>query len=277
MGRAEGRRRLIVNADDFGGSHAINEAVSRAHREGVLTTASLMVAGDAFDEAVAIARAMPSLGVGLHLTLVHGAAVLSHGRNPGLTGPDGRFSDNAPMAGFRYWARRDLREALRAEIGAQFERFRETGLPLDHVNGHLHLHLHPVVLGLLEERAREWGVERARLTRDSLRLSLRIQRGRWFYRLSHALVFGFLARRAARVYARMGVRHTDGVFGLFADGAVDEAYLLRLLPAMPPGDFEIYSHPSTDLFPREMEALLSPGVRRAMDELGWERVRHLDL
>lgn len=277
MGRPERRRRLIVNADDFGRSRSINEAVLRAHREGILTTASLMVAGDAFDEAVAMARATPTLGVGLHLTLVHGFSVLPPNRIQGLVTPDRRFSDHAPLAGFRYWARRDLRESLRAEMAAQFERFRSTGLPLDHVNGHLHLHLHPVVFEILMGHAKEWGVDRVRLTRDSLAISRGIQRGRWMYRLSHALIFGLLSGRAAPELARLGIRHTDAVYGLLADGVVDEGYLLRLLPRMNVGDVELYAHPSMDRFRHEFDALVSPRVKRGLDDAGWERVRYWDL
>lgn len=277
MGRPEGRRRLVVNADDFGRSRSINEAVLRAHREGILTTASLMVTGEASDEAVAMARATPTLGVGLHLTLVQGMSVLPETRIPGLVNSDGRFLDNASLAGFRYWRRRELRESLRAELAAQFERFRSTGLTLDHVDGHLHLHLHPVVFDLLAGHAREWGLERMRLTRDSLRTSLRVQKGRWLYRLSHAVIFSILARRAKPVLARLKVRYTDAVFGLLAGGAVSERYLLDLLPHLPRGDSELYAHPSMDRFRHEFEALVSPRVRRLADELGVERVRYRDL
>ena len=271
------RRRLIVNADDFGGSPAINAAVLRAHREGILTSASLMVAGDAFDEAVAIARATPTLGVGLHLTLVCGRSALPLNESRGLTGADGRFSAQPALAGFRYWWQRSLREPLRAELAAQFARFHATGLPLDHVNGHLHLHLHPVVFDLLLEHAEAWGIRRMRLTRDSLALSRRTSTGRWVYRLSHALIFTLLARRARPGLARRDIRHTDAVFGLLADGRVDEAYLLRLLPLLPAGDLELYSHPSLDVFRHEFEALVSPEVRERVRRLGFELVRYQDL
>ncbi len=271
------RRRLVVNADDFGRSDSINEAVLRSHRDGILTTASLMVAGDAFEPALAIARATPSLGVGLHLTLVCGRAVLGPDRIPGLVDGAGEFSSNAPLAGFRYWARRDLREQLRMELAAQFERFHATGLVLDHVNGHLHLHLHPVVFDLLAEHAREWRIERMRLTRDSLAISRRTASGRWGYRLSHAVVFAGLSRRAAPVLKRLGIRHTAGVYGLLQDGWVDEDYLMRLLPCLPDGDLELYSHPSMDRFRNEYEALVSPRVAERVRRLGFERVRYQDL
>src|SRR5882762_8889157 len=130
-------RRLIVNADDFGRSHSINEAIIRAHREGVLTSASLMVNESGFDEAVALARDNLKLGVGLHLTLVCGHSALPHEKIPGLVNSQREFSDNPVMVGFRYFAKKSLRTQLRDELHAQLEKFRGTGLPLDHVNGHL--------------------------------------------------------------------------------------------------------------------------------------------
>src|SRR6266567_2315923 len=97
------QRRLIVNADDFGRSPSINEAVIRAHREGVLTTASLMVNEPACDEAAALARENPGLGVGLHLTLVLGHSALAASQIPGLVNGQQKFTDNPASAGFRYF------------------------------------------------------------------------------------------------------------------------------------------------------------------------------
>ncbi len=273
----EGRRRLVINADDFGRSGAINAAIIQAHQEGVLTTASLMVAGAAADEAVELARGLPSLGVGLHLTLICGRSVLPPDRIPGLVGASGCFSENAPRAGLSYWADPRLRRQLQDEIAAQFDRFEATGLRLDHVNGHLHLHLHPVVNALLCDQARAWGVTHMRLTRDSLRRSLFTEQGRWAYRLSHALIFAFLAARARPRWRRLGIRHTDHVVGLLADGHVDEAFLLRILPRLPPGDGELYCHPSLERFRHEFEALISPRVRDALEALGIQRIRYQDL
>ena len=96
-------RRLIVNADDFGRSTSINQAVIRAHREGILTTASLMVNEPACEEAVTLARQNPQLGVGLHLTLLCGRSALPPGEIPGLVGADSAFTSNPAGAGFRYF------------------------------------------------------------------------------------------------------------------------------------------------------------------------------
>ncbi len=210
MARPESARRLIVNADDFGRSHAINEAVIRAHREGILTTASLMVNEPALDEAVALARENPRLGVGLHLALSHGRSALLPEKIPGLVNERGEFSNQPTATGFRYFMRRSLREQLRQEIHAQFEKFRATGLTLDHVNGHLHFHLHPTVFRLLMDAVDKYGIRRMRLTREPFWMDAPLASGRRWYRASHAFIYLCLSRRAC---ARPCAAGTSGIPG----------------------------------------------------------------
>jgi len=270
-------RRLIVNADDFGRSHSINQAVVRAHREGILTTASLMVNCEAADEAIELARQNPRLGVGLHVSLVCGTSALPPGAIPGLVDAGGNFSNHPVASGLRYFFRPELRPQLEREIQAQFERFRVTGLPLDHVNGHLHFHLHPVVFGILMRRARDWGITRFRLTSDCFRLNRRLASGRFFYRASHALIFGLLAPRSRSVLRQRGIKHTAAVFGLLQNALVDEEYVTRLIPQLPPGDSELYSHPSLDEFKNEFEALISPRIRSLIRQHDVKLIRYQDL
>jgi hopanoid biosynthesis associated protein HpnK len=277
MERREAARRLIVNADDFGDSRSINEAVIRAHRGGILTTASLMVNGEAASEAVELARQNPRLGVGLHLTLVCGASALPPADIPDLVDDEGRFSNHPVTSGFRFFARPGLRAQLESEIGAQFDKFRAAGLKLDHVNGHLHFHLHPTVFSILMRRAREWGITHLRLTRDFFWLNLRIASGHLFYRLSHAAVFRLLAARARPTLDRLGIKHTVAVFGLLQNARVDEGYTMGLLPRLPPGVSELYSHPSLDEFSHEFDALISPKVKALLEEHGIQRLRYQDL
>jgi hopanoid biosynthesis associated protein HpnK len=270
-------RRLVVNADDFGRSPSINDAVVRAHREGILTSASLMVNEPARDAAVALARENPTLGIGLHLTLLCGHAALPPATIPGLVNSRGDFSDRPAATGLRYFVRRDLREQLRREIHRQFALFRETGLPLDHLNGHLHLHLHPVVFRILMEDADALGIRHLRLTRDCFWMNWRLARGRWWYRVSHAVIYHLLAARARGPLRQRGTKHTRAVFGLLQDSHVDEAYVLKLLPRLPAGDSELYSHPSRDEFKHELEALISPRVKELIDKLGIQLIRYRDL
>ncbi len=270
-------RRLIVNADDFGRSASINHAVIRAHSEGILTTTSLMVNEAASAEAVALAREHPRLGVGLHLTLLCGHAALPAAQIPGLVNGDGSFPNAPASAGFRYFFFGRLREQLRAEIHAQFRMFHETGLPLDHVNGHLHLHLHPAVFRILVQDASQLGIERLRLTFDPFWLNLRLASGQLAYRVVHAVIFHLLSARARPVMRRQGFRHTRAVFGLLQNARVDEGYVLALLQNLPEGDSELYSHPSLDEFRNEFDALISPRVRRQVQALGLKLIRYQDL
>jgi hopanoid biosynthesis associated protein HpnK len=266
-------RRWILNADDFGRSTEINDAVRRAHLDGVLTSASLMIAEPGAAEAVRIAKQLPQLGVGLHLTLADGFALT---RGP-LVDADGRFEGNAVRAGMRYFFDRSLRAALETELAAQLGAFHKTGLPLDHVNGHLNLHLHPVVFDILVENAARWGIHAMRLTRDPFRLNARLAGGAWLSRGAHAFIFRLLCARARPRLEARGIRFTPRVYGLLQYGRMDTAYWLKLIGQETSPLVEVYAHPSTTTFRHELDALLSAEVREAMTRGGIERVRYSQL
>jgi hopanoid biosynthesis associated protein HpnK len=270
-------RRLIINADDFGRSASINTAVIRAHREGVLTTASLMVNEPGCAEAVALARENPKLGVGLHLALLCGRSALPRDQIPGLVNERSEFGNDPVSAGFRYFTQRGLRAQLRAEIHEQFARFGATGLPLDHVNGHLHLHLHPTVFRILVADAEQLGIRHLRFTREPFWLDAPLASGRRLYRVAHALIFLILSRTAQARFRAKSFRHTQRVFGLLQNDRVDEAYVLKLLDVLPPGDSELYSHPSLDKFKHELDALVSPRVKQRIGERDIQLIRYQDL
>lgn len=274
MASAKPRRRLIVNADDFGISSSVNHAVIQAHRDGILTSASLMVNGEAFEEAVTLARANPRLGVGLHLVLCCGRSTLPPGTTSPLVNHHGEFPRRPVATGLRYFfASKKLRGHLDAEIAAQFAKFKATGLLLDHVNGHLHFHLHPTVFAILIKNR----VKAMRLTFDPLHLDWSLGKGRWCYRLTHALVFGMLSRRAAPTLAQRKISHSQHVFGLLENGRITADYILSLLRILPPGDSELYSHPSLHEFKHELDGLISPGVKKTLEEEEIQLIRYRDL
>ncbi|HEY8021147.1 MAG TPA: hopanoid biosynthesis-associated protein HpnK [Thermoanaerobaculia bacterium] len=265
---------LIVNADDFGRSPEINAAVLAAHREGILTSASLMVTGAASAEAVAMARATPSLAVGLHLVLVAGRSAAAPAELPRLVDAAGRFADDPVVAGLRL-ARPSARRELEREIAAQLTRFTATGLPLSHVDGHLHLHTHPAVLEILLPLAVRHGARGLRLPRDPLRAGLAWDRSRLLQKAGWALAFGFLSRRAAPRVRAAGLAVPERTHGLMQSGAMCEAYLLHLLDHLESATAEIYLHPTRgDRLealgpnPHELAALLSPRVRERIAERG---------
>ena len=270
-------RRLIINADDFGRSHSINQAVILAHQNGILTSASLMVNEPDNSEAVSLAKQNPKLGVGLHLSLVCGRSALPCQTIPGLVDSENQFSKNAVAAGLRFFFIRKLKGQLFAEIDAQFKKFQSTGLHLDHVNGHLNIHLHPVVFNLLMQNAQRWNIRHVRLTADPVALNFRLARGNCFYRITHGLVYKTLSCWARPALLRRNIRHTQAVFGLLQNARVEQDYILKLLPQLPDGDSELYSHPSLDEFENEFGALISPKVKEAVQKCGIELIRYQDL
>ena len=235
-------KRLIVTADDFGASIAVNDAVEQAHRQGILTCASLMVAGEAAPDAVARARTMPTLGVGLHLVLVDGRPVLPIAAVPDLVDQDGRFRNNMVRAGIDFLRPRARRQ-LEAEIEAQFAAFAATGLPLDHVNAHKHFHLHPTIASLILRIGRRHGMRAARAPIEPRATLRKIEPVDGF---DVALPWAKLVRRRLR---RAGLAVPDQVFGLAWSGALNKERLCGLLAHLPDGLTEIYAHPATAPYP----------------------------
>lgn len=287
--RARSARQLIVAADDFGMSAAVNAGIIRAHREGFLTDASLMVNGHGFADAVALARAHPTLSVGLHLVLVQGHAVTPAVEIPTLVDDHGMFGYNAPWTGLRYFVTPGARAQLRREITAQLDKFVATGLPLSHLDGHMTIHMHPSVLAILLELAPRYGIRALRLPREPLRPALRFDRRHLARKLFEGVTFAALSRYALPRLAAAGIRHPDRMFGMHQSGHVSEAYLLHLAPRLTTGVTEIYCHAGlwddearrwrpADYDPEgELAAVSSPRVRAALQAAGVAFITYRDL
>lgn len=286
-------RRLIVTGDDFGSCEPVNEAIERAHREGVLSAASLMIGAPAADDAIARARRCPALRVGLHLVVVEGVPLLPAAEVPSLVDAQGELRTDLLAAGVAYFFSRRARRELAAEIRAQLEAFIATGLPLDHVDAHEHLHLHPTVWSLLVRALGELGLLRPRLgvriPSEPPLVAWRAGGGplasRLATRAGMAPMTGLLRARARRA----GLRTNDHVFGLGDSGAMDEARVLGVIALLPPGTSELYLHPATGRAPvldrfmadyrheDELAALLSPRVRAALTAAGIAPCGYSDL
>jgi hopanoid biosynthesis associated protein HpnK len=259
---------LIITADDFGLHESVNRAVECAHRDGVLSAASLMVGAPAAPDAIARARACPGLAVGLHLVLADGASVLPPRAIPDLVDSSGWFGNRMVREGVRFFCLPRVRRQLAMEIRAQFEEFAASGLRLDHVNAHKHFHLHPTILGLIIDIGREFGLRAVRLPREAGPPPLP---NAWL----PLLLNPWLALQQARLDAA-GIVHNDYIVGLRESGRLDEAALLGALDRLPPrGVGELYLHPAVESgaaiaasmrgyrHADEFAALLSPRVRKA--------------
>ncbi len=250
-------KQLVVTADDFGADESVNEAVEIGHRNGILSAASLMVAGPAAADAVRRAKALPGLGVGLHLVLVEGVPVLPPTQIPGLVDARGHFRTDMARAGVDIFFRPAVRRQLAAEITAQFEAFAATGLRLDHVNAHKHFHLHPTIAGLVLDIGRRFAMRAVRAP---------VEPG-----------FGGIAAPWAKLLRarlrRAGMAVPDQVYGLRDSGAMTAERLRAIVAALPAGLSEIYLHPATrDDYPGhapgyryrdELAALIDPAVALA--------------
>ena len=281
-------RRLIITADDFGASVEVNEAVERAHREGLLTAASLMVSAPAAADAVRRAQRLPSLGVGLHIVLVCGTPILDPRDVPALVGSDGRFHDNLLWAGLRFFLLPAVRRQLAAEVRAQFNAFRATGLLLDHVNTHNHMHLHPTVSQTILSVGREFGMQAMRFPYEPC-LMAEGEEARGALP-SAAPVTDSLAiwlRLLKRRLDRAGMRYNDYVFGLHDSGHLDSVAVRAILSRLPPGDSEIYFHPAVSResqpFPPdyapdlEFAALVDQRLKSEIERAGIDRIAFRDL
>jgi len=236
-------KELIINADDFGLSSGANRAIITAWREGILTGASLMVTGEACAEAVSLARVNPGLQVGLHLTLVQGKATVPYGGFPSITDRAGNFPTDPVLAGMRYFFMKSQRKQLKAEIEGQIVKFTGTGIPLTHIDGHLNIHMHPVVFDILLTLMPKYGIGTFRLSRERLANDLFVARRRVAGKAADAFIFGRLAARCQPELDRRGIGYTAEVKGLLNSGRMTEDYLLKALDRLGDGVTEIYFHP----------------------------------
>lgn len=269
-------RWVVFNADDFGYTSNINQAVKLAHGAGLLKSASLMATGEAFDEAVSISQNLEDFEVGVHLCATQTQSCLPDDHIPALLASDGSFRFGLAELGCRLLVSAALAEQIVLEWRAQIERILEAGLRPDHLNSHQHVHMHPVLFGRALDLAAEYGIPLIRMPHTNFRLNASLDRGRLISKFLKASIFNALrgACLLAHDAGRPGVYLADHTYGLLQIGRTDASYLVKLLPELPEGVSEIYIHPALEPEPCsphirrdvELAALMSPEVRRAVEE-----------
>jgi chitin disaccharide deacetylase len=235
--------RLIVNADDFGLTAGVNRAIAELHRAGVLTSATLMAKAGATGEAIEIAQANPALGVGCHVVLVDGEPVSPVAQIPTLI--DQRTGLlHASLGSFlrRLLTGRIDAAEIESEAAAQISRLQSRGLRLTHIDTHKHTHIFPAVLRPLLRASEKAGIRRVRNPFEPEWAIRATPRASW---LRSAEVFAL--RRFGpyfrRLIAERGFRTTDGTIAMAATGTLDSAALGALLRNLPPGNWELVTHP----------------------------------
>jgi predicted glycoside hydrolase/deacetylase ChbG (UPF0249 family) len=277
---------LVVNADDFGQSDAVSRGILRAHREGIVTSTSLLGNCDDLAAARALLADAPELGVGVHLTLVGGRPISDPGFVPSLLASDGRFPARTQEF-FASWMKGDLNiSEIEREFTAQVSRVADAGLRPDHLNTHRHLGFLPAVGQAMQNVARRFGIPgiRSAVERPTLAWVTDPARG-----LEAGLLTGlsWLTRRQAGTF-----RHGPQSWGFVEVGRLDEIRILEILGRLRPGTHELICHPgevddsdadaaSAGEAPhrrlRELVALTSQRVRGALERRGVKLLRWRDL
>jgi hopanoid biosynthesis associated protein HpnK len=238
--------RLIINADDFGLTQGVNRAIAELNHEGVLTSATIMAKALATAEAVEIARATPSLGVGCHVVLVDGEPLLSPGEIPKLARPNGRFAPSLSEFLRRLAVDRiftgGLAQEIEAESRAQIGRLQSMGVRLTHVDSHKHTHMFPSVLRPLLRAARAAGIRAVRNPFEPV-WSIQATTGAPWIRRAEVTMLRRLEPAFRRIVAEEGFVTTSGSIGVLATGTLSAAAVASLLAKLPAGVWELVSHP----------------------------------
>ena len=260
-------KRLIVTADDFGASADVNQAIVRAFQGGILRYASLLVDAPAAEEAVSLAKDNPGLGVGLHLDLCPLREEFESVPNPTLWG-------------LRYFFSPKWRRHLIPEIERQIKKLISYGLKPTHADGHINIHVHPVIFPALVKVCRDYGISRIRLPFGEAALCASYEQRAYPKNVAHFLIFSVLGQYLKRKMPS-DLSVPDHCFGLLRSGQMKEDYLLWLLERLPEGTTEIYFHPSLDPGSvvsdqptpthqtiSEFETLISSRVREMVEKMG---------
>jgi hopanoid biosynthesis associated protein HpnK len=235
--------RLIVNADDFGIAPGVNRAILELHAAEVLTSATLMAHASATEEAVKMAIAMPTLGVGCHVVLVDGKPVSDPGKIPSLV--DRSTEEFHPTLGSflkRLYTARIRSSEIEAEAAAQIAQLQSCGLRLTHIDTHKHLHMFPPVLRAVLRAAKAAGIRAVRNPFEPI-WSVNATANAPDLRRAEVLFLRRFERRFRRIVAQEGFVTTDGAVGVLATGTLEIASLHALISAMPEGTFEFVAHP----------------------------------
>ena len=286
-------KELIVNADDFGLTRGVNEGIIRANREGILTSATLMANGPAFEDAIERAKQSPQLGVGCHLTLAGGLAVAPREKIPSLADRHGRLPHSIGMLVAKLSSGMVRTQDVEAELRAQIQKIRRAGIEPTHLDTHKHSHAHPRVMNALGRVAREFGIRRVRKPVENLRDSWRASRSEgagMFKNLLVAATVQVVATRFSAISRGYGLRSPEHFLGLAATGRLNGAALCRLIDTLPDGRTEIMVHPGlcdAELAATgsrlqrqrqtELEGLLDPEVRRAVVKQGLRLISYREL
>lgn len=281
------KKRLIVNADDFGLAESVNRGIIVAHRDGIVTSTSLLANGSAFDQAIATSRQFPQLSVGVHLNISEGRPVSPAAQIPSLVNERGELHFRPFHLWIKILRRQISLDEIRLECRAQILKVLHAGVTPTHLDGHLHVHVLPQLSPILIALAREFGIRGVRCPAEDLEATLPLLwkvNGAGFASFERsAIAYGVssFARRFREQLRMAGLVYPDAFLGLAHTGFLDARALGALLAFVPNGSTELMCHPGyasaqveslggglTRERETEVLALTAPEARKIVGDLG---------
>ena len=275
---------LIVHADDLGISKKVNEGILQAHTNGILTSASIIANGAAFEHAVEICRSVPTLDVGVHLTLVEEQALLTSDVIATLVNSDRKFHRNAKEFAKKYFMGKIRLTEVKQELEAQVRKVLSSGIKVSHLDSHQHLHMLPRIHEITAKIAKQFEIPAIRFTREKIRLSM-LKEMRLFSRLFLLSVLN----RMPRLPEDLEVKQTDHFAGFLFSGILNKRNLMKVLANLPyDGTCELMCHPGFDdphslyshwkyFWQDELDALLDKDLPGILQEKGILLISYRDL
>ena len=286
-------KRLIVNADDFGWTEGVNRGIVEAHRNGIVTSTTLLANGAAFDAAARLAREERRLGVGVHLNLSDGAPILARWDVASLVNAEGQFSSGPMKLAVRILAGKLRAAEVEAEWDAQIGKVEKAGIQPTHLDGHKHVHMLPALFPIALRLAKRHGIGAVRVSvehffgwngtlRRNRRDSLTILKQH-----AQARALNWMTMDAREKAERAGLACPDFFCGLSQTGFLDAKEMETILWNLPEGTTELMCHPgyrdaalagsSTRLQmhrERELEGLKDLQLRKVIAAAGIELIHY---
>jgi len=286
-------KRLIVNADDFGFTRGVNAGIVRAHKTGIVTSTTIMANGEAFENAVELARANPGLGVGCHLAVVGGRPVAKASEVRSLLDVDGALPATLTQLMIKLARGSVATDEIAHEFRAPLERVASAGIQPTHLDTHKHSHTHPQVMKALARVAAEFGIKCVRNPFEGVFAPVRLSSlSKWAYLKQYALSAAIQpgAIEFKRLAREHGLKTPDRFYGVGLTGMLDSAAIRSMMESLGEGTAELMCHPGVydddlDRAPtrlkrereRELEAICDPSLRRLAEEQGIELINYGEL
>jgi hopanoid biosynthesis associated protein HpnK len=284
---------LIVNADDFGLTQGVNRAIVEAHSHGVVTSATLMANGKAFDDASRRVTSTSQLSVGCHVVLVDGSPVLGGKRTPTLSNGkfgDSRFYDSLTGFVLRVATGRIDADEIEAEATAQIRKLQAAGISVSHLDTHKHTHIFPQVLRPLLRAAQACGVLAMRNPFGPVHVSIVAKRPSLWKQFGKVTILSRLGKTFRKSVIGAGMLTPDGTVGIVATGTMDTRLFESIVHSLPEGTWELVCHPGyndtelTSIRTRlresraeELRLLTSPEAREILARSGVQLISYREL